>query len=96
MKKFKGFEKEDGSLVNEAWLNGYQFGDRLLEGVMFQVCINEYGRMSVSVGKSYAEYFSNFNEKKWLNEALKYAQENDIFQEHKDGGEDLVLIEDKA
>jgi hypothetical protein len=36
-----GFEKLDGSIITEAWFNGYAFGERLLEGVMFKAVISD-------------------------------------------------------
>lgn len=96
MKKFKGFKKEDGTIVKEAWFDGYPFGDRVLEGVMFKATIGDSGHMSVTIAPSCAEYFSNLNEKKWLKEAVDFAMDSDMFQEREDGGEELELVEDKA
>ena len=96
MKKFKGFKKEDGTLVKETWFDGYPFGDKVLEGVMFKATIGDSGRMSVAVAPSCADYFSSLNEKKWLKAAIDHAQDNDMFQEREDGGEELELVEDTA
>lgn len=93
-KKFKGFDYEDGRIVKEAYFNGYNFGDRLLEGVIFKATIQNDGTMKVEVTPASADYLRGLNAKKWLKEALEYAQGNDLFSEKPDGsGEDLQLLE---
>lgn len=94
MKKFKGFEKGDGTLVKEAWFDGYPFGDKLLEGVMFKATISDRGFLFASVGPASAAYFSSLS-RKWLSAAAEYARDNDIFCEREDGGEEVKLVEDK-
>ena len=93
-KQFKGFDYEDGRIVKVAYFSGYPFGDRLLEGVMFKATIQDDGSMKVEVTPESADYLRGLNAKKWLKEALEYAQGNDLFSEKPDGsGEDLVLLE---
>ena len=89
MKKFSHFEDEDGNRYSEAKIDGYNFGDRLLEGVMFVVSIKN-GELSVKVDKDAEEYFSGLNQKKWLEAAKDYALENDIFEGP--NGEELCLM----
>lgn len=74
-----GFEKDDevGAEIieNKFLVDGYSFGDRLLEGVMFEVEFNKStGKIiNVVVEKSHAAYFSSLNSKKWIEEAKRYA-----------------------
>lgn len=93
-KKYKGFLKEDEvTIVDTAYIDGYHFGDRLLEGVMFRVTVKD-GDLSVEVIEQCKKYFSRLNQEMWLGAALAYAKDNDIFYETpKGGGEDLILVE---
>lgn len=53
-------------------IDGYNIGDRLLEGVMFEINFNEKD-IIINVEKESKNYFSNLNEKKWLKEVRKQA-----------------------
>lgn len=77
----KQYYDEDAVLpkAKKAKLDGYEFGDRLLEGVMFIYTINNDGSLSVEVEESSKDYFDNFNKEKWLKIALQYAIETDCF-----------------
>jgi hypothetical protein len=91
-RKFKGFEREDGTLAKLAFFDGYNFGDRLLEGCKFCARIEEDGTMTITVCESCKGYLAGLDAKKWLREALQYAQQCDIFAEAEEGGDDLVLL----
>jgi len=56
-----------------ALIDGYAFGDRLLEDVEFEIRKDKDGNLTASVEPSAANYFSQLNEKKWLKEAVKRA-----------------------
>ena len=73
--------------VKKVSFDGYHFGDRLLEGVIFDAVLDDKGNVSVSVQTESAAYFSDLNEKKWLAAALKYVQETDVVTCGKCGGE---------
>lgn len=92
--KFKGFSYDDPSkpLADTAYFDGYNFGDTLLEGVMFKAEIKDNGTMAVSFVNPHGEYEKGLNQRKWLKEAKEYAEENDIFLSQPDNGEDLVLV----
>lgn len=77
--KFKHFETESGKTIKTAQFDGYSVGDRLLEGLMFQVDIQDDGSMSVYVKDKDQEWFDQFNTTKWLKEAQKFAEGNDSF-----------------
>jgi hypothetical protein len=60
-------------------MDGYSFGDRLLERVMFEVRKNNNTDFQVNIDKESEDYFNTLNKKKWLKEAKDYASKNDIF-----------------
>lgn len=55
-------------------LNGYAFGDRMLEGCWFHVDVvnGDVVMDSVRPTSETKQYFENFNKEKWLNEARAY------------------------
>jgi len=79
--------------ANQAKFDGYSFGDRLLEGVMFIATIAEDGTLSVEITPEHAGYFSGLNQELWLEKALNFALGNDLF-EGMNGIEDIGLIMD--
>lgn len=80
-------------MVDHAYFDGYNFGDTLLEGVMFEAKIVADGTMEVSITPDSKNYFEDLNTKLWLKAAQDYAEENDIFEENADGsGEQLELV----
>jgi hypothetical protein len=95
-KKYKGFQQEDGTIVSTAYFNGYAFGDRLLEGVMFKAEVKQDGTLKVTICLGQNDYFKGLNKAKWLKEAYKHATDemnSDGFNEFEnETGEDLVLI----
>lgn len=56
--------------------DGYAVGDRLLEGVMFDITVDFEARevVDVKVQKQYERYFDDLNTKKWLQEVKEHAQ----------------------
>lgn len=73
------FDCEKCGKIEMALLDGYLVGDRLLEGVMFECRQNDDGTFVIQVEESSKPYFSNLNEKKWLEEVCKKAQKYDVF-----------------
>jgi hypothetical protein len=51
--------------VKKAYVDGYDFGDRMLEDVIFEITIVK-GKIKAQVTPDSADYFSDLNEKKWL------------------------------
>ena len=91
---FKGFSYADETkpLVKVAYFDGYAFGDRMLEGVSFKAQIDADGHMSVAFTNPDGRYEQGLNQKKWLKDALAFAEEHDIFCEQSNlRGEDLAL-----
>lgn len=91
MPKFKGFSYEDGRIVSTAYFDGYDFGDRLLEGVSFKAEVVD-GKMTVTFTNPNDKYERGLNQSYWLEQAKAYAEEHDIFNETPDlRGVDLAL-----
>lgn len=75
----------------EAMFDGYNFGERVLEGVMFIASIDVYGNLSVKVDPNSESYFNTLNTKMWLKKALEAAKAQDVF-EGMNGEEDIELV----
>lgn len=90
----KCFDYEDGRTTQTAFLDGYSFGDRLLEGVMVKCFLDENGFLEVSFVEDAEPYMCQLNEEYWLKQALEYAEKTDIFceKEQGDGGEELCFV----
>ena len=93
MKKVKYFETEDGRQLKTAQFDGYDINDRTFEGLMFQVDVNEDGTLTVYVKTEDEDFFSDFNEAKWLKIATEYAYNCDSYSDPKTG-EDCWLTFD--
>jgi hypothetical protein len=60
--------------IESAKVNGYNFGDRILEGVLFEVKVVGKKLKTTEVEPSAKDYFKDLNEKKWLKEANDYLR----------------------
>ena len=66
--------------IDEAKFDGYDFGDRLLEGTMFLATKADDGTCTVRPATSDDDaWLNNLNRKQWLAAAKRFAEENDIF-----------------
>jgi len=77
------FSDSDGKKYQVGYFNGYHFGDRLLEGVMFKAEILPDGRLEVScVIEDWSKhpYLRSLNEEELMERALNWAKGNDLFQ----------------
>lgn len=90
MNKAKHFETESGNFVKTAEFNGYNINDRTFEDLMFQVDITDDGTLKVYVKPEDQDYFSDFNESKWLKVATEYAYRCDSYRDPV-SGEDCWL-----
>ena len=75
-----------------ATLDGYPFGDTLLEGVLFEVIIKN-GEMTIRVGDDDVDYMSDLNAKKWLKEAALDAVQSDVLCCSSCGGDVAVMYD---
>ena len=95
MKKVKYFETEDGRQLKTAQFDGYDINDRTFEGLMFQVDVNEDGTLTVYVKTEDEDFFSDFNEAKWLKIATEYAYNCDSYSDPKTGEECWLTFDDQ-
>jgi hypothetical protein len=93
MSKVKHFETVSGKIVKTAEFDGYSIADRLLEGLMFQISVQEDGTLKASVKEKDKAYFSDFNQEKFLKLAVDYAYTNDIFYDPNTGEECCIIFE---
>jgi len=76
--------------IDHVLVDGYAFGDRLLEGVMFEV-IDKNGKPKVNrVAPECQDYFSDLNQEKWAMICEDYCEQLDIAQCPK-CGDDVVV-----
>lgn len=73
------FDCENCGSQDYALIDGYFFGERILEGVNFEVRVSMEGSFSVKVDPQSEPYFEKLNKKKWLKEAKAYVEQNDVF-----------------
>ena len=59
-------------------VDGYCFGDRLLEDVMLAARLDLKGKFKVKISPDSKDYFEELNTKKWLKTALDYVKEDDL------------------
>ena len=78
-----------------AYIDGYLVGERLLEGVMFEIRIVGK-KFKAKVIDQYKEYFETLNTKKWLKAVESYCAQNDMFSTAAENGEDCWVIDDKG
>lgn len=64
--------------IEHVLVDGYAFGDTILEGVMFKVYLDG-DSLRAEVMPNYAGYFSELNEKLWLQRASKFVNETEMF-----------------
>ena len=92
-KKYSHFEDDNGNKTMTAQVDGYDFGDRLLEGIMFNITIESDGSLTAEVEKSAEGYFEDLNKEKWLKEALRDAESTDIFHDANGADTEWFLVE---
>ncbi len=55
-------------------VDGYSIADRLLEGVMFEVTVDDNGITTVEVQEEDRDYFGQFNGEMFLKKVWEYAE----------------------
>lgn len=87
------FKKEDGELIDIAYIDGYCFSN-LLQDVMFKVTINSDNTFNVDPIDGWnSRYLIQFNKEYWHPIAVEYTSKTDIFCEMPNGGEDVVVYD---
>ena len=70
---------ENCGQIQEALMDGYFFGDRLMEDVMFVVTLDDSHKATVRISEKDADYFKQFNAEEWYKQGREFAEENDFF-----------------
>jgi len=68
--------------IDVALIDGYSFGEHILEGVKFRVKKNDDGTCEVESVNKWEDdpYLIGLNKKHWMELAKNFAEENDIFE----------------
>jgi len=93
--KFTHFETESGNKIKTAQFDGYSIAERTLEGLMFQVDIQDDGTLKVYVRPQDEDFFSHLNTTKWLKVATEFAEGYDNFEDPI-SGEDCWLVSESG
>lgn len=64
--------------IDHVLVDGYPFGDRLLEGVMFEVRDVNGKPDVIGVTKDCLDYFEGLSSKKWLKACKDYCEKLDV------------------
>lgn len=86
---------DEGLFMGVLQLDGYRIADRMLEGVIFLINVKDgvIDSDSVRVRPGDADYFSDFNEAKWLKAAKEaFLQEEDDFAVYNTSIEDIYVV----
>lgn len=87
---------DTGEPVDAGYVDGYLFADRLLEGVMFEITLDDNGEPQcngvVESDREYCDRFSDDQMSEWCRDALDYIDTMTTL----DGGTDLFLEEADA
>lgn len=75
----KKFVDDDGNVHEFAYVNGYLFGDRLLENVMFECVVENDAVVVRGVMPACRNYFNQLNCDMWLAAAREFVKEHDVF-----------------
>jgi hypothetical protein len=77
--KMNGFVCDKCGKIDYILIDGYGFGERILEGVKFRV-FKKNGKFSVESVENWKKdgYLKQLNEKHWMKEAKAFIQDLDI------------------
>lgn len=75
------------------YVDGYDFGDRLLERVMFKCALLDGGNSGVVFGPEYDAYTASLNMKMWMQTCAEQLAQLDIVSENLHGGTDFCLVD---
>lgn len=80
--------------VDYGYVDGYQFGDRLLEGVMFKITVTKQNKLKAEIAPGFEDSLEGLDKKYWLKLAVEHAETVDIFEaDSKSSGEDVILYD---
>lgn len=93
--KYLYFLDEQNNKLSSAYFDGYGFGDRLLEGVMFRATILENGTIIVTTKPEDAGYLEDLNMVKWMKEAHEVAKDDSTSFSNEHGQGEILLVTDE-
>ena len=67
--KWKHFEN-DGNFLKAITVDGYRYGEKILDGIEFIVSIDSNNSLDVVVGAQHEKYFEKLNTSFWYNQIL--------------------------
>ena len=76
------------------YVDGYDFGDRVLEGVNFKASLETNGTVLIIHGTDSNDYLSTLNAKKWMDKAWDYVSEVDMVTDQRRQAEWLLVDKD--
>ena len=68
-----------GKTHEYALIDGYHVGDRLLEGLKFEIRIEDDGTFTTQDPKGYEAYLEGLNMPLWRARVVEYAKKQDLF-----------------
>lgn len=76
-------------------VDGYEVAEKLLEGVEFMVTLKDGRAKAKLKNEADAEYFSQFNKKKYLQEVATFIEDTDVATCLRCGSEASIVVVDK-
>lgn len=64
--------------IDHVLVDGYRFGERLMEGVMFKVEDKDGKPHAIGVTDDCKDYFEDFNKDKWLRDCEASCENDDV------------------
>ena len=88
------FDDEFGQQYSKAYLDGYSFGDRMLEGLIFEYTLDLEGYLIIGLWENQFNKATGLDLDHWLKLGLEFGIEHDIFSEKPefDGGAELAFV----
>lgn len=90
MKLMRILDDESVEQTDELYLDGYSFGDRMLEGLPVKFTLNQEGKLTAS-----ADWPKGMDSAYWEERAVQFAMEQDCFSTGSDLSSDdgFILFE---
>jgi hypothetical protein len=73
------FKDDNGNLYNEAYLDGYEVADRLLEQCYFKITIDSNNKFHATIADPGNLYYRGLDIPYWTSMMEQHASEQDIF-----------------
>ena len=87
MKLMRILDDESVEQIDELYLDGYSFGDRMLEGLSVKFTLNQEGKLEAT-----ADWPKGMDPEYWSQKAIDFAMEYDCFSTDADLSNDDGFI----